>query len=172
MTTQRGIGWLAVMACLSLLLALAHPAVTRADDGTPAAGATAQSGDGSGAAAGAGTLQTADTVANPTTNNATDNASTGGGQPATGGQTDTNTSAGAADSRTARSGRSQSWLTIQIGPDSSMVRSRRWRRPHSSQVMVIRIGRRPVSGLCCVLCRPRGRCQLPEQRRRKVEKGG
>ncbi len=50
--------------------------------------------------------------------------------------------AGAADtvcSSTARRGSSQSWQMIQIAPGSPTALSRRWRRPHSSQVMVMRI---------------------------------
>jgi hypothetical protein len=42
-------------------------------------------------------------------------------------------------SSTAWSGSSQLWHTIQIGPGSLTRRSRRWRSPHSSQVMVTRI---------------------------------
>jgi hypothetical protein len=37
------------------------------------------------------------------------------------------------------------WHTIQIGPGSLMRRSRRWRSPHSSQVMVTRISLRSVA---------------------------
>src|SRR5581483_11383616 len=43
-------------------------------------------------------------------------------------------------SSTARRGSSQSWQTIQMGPGCSTLRSRRCRRPQSSQVMVMRMG--------------------------------
>lgn len=46
---------------------------------------------------------------------------------------------GAGPSRTAWSGSSQEWHTIQIGPGSLTRRSSRWRSPQSSQVMVTRI---------------------------------
>jgi len=48
-------------------------------------------------------------------------------------------------SSTAWSGSSQLWHTIQIGPGSLTRRSRRWRSPHSSQVMVTRISWRSVA---------------------------
>jgi hypothetical protein len=46
---------------------------------------------------------------------------------------------GAGPSRTAWSGSSHEWHTIQIGPGSVTCRSSRWRSPQSSQVMVTRI---------------------------------
>jgi hypothetical protein len=51
----------------------------------------------------------------------------------------------ATPSSTAWSGSSQLWHTIQIGPGSLTRRSRRWRSPHSSQVMVTRISWRSVA---------------------------
>ena len=46
---------------------------------------------------------------------------------------------GIGSSSTAWSGISQLWQTIQIGPGVVIRRSRRWRSPHSSQVMDTRI---------------------------------
>ena len=51
----------------------------------------------------------------------------------------------ATPSSTACSGSSQLWHTIQMGPGSLTRRSRRWRSPHSSQVMVTRISWRSVA---------------------------
>jgi hypothetical protein len=48
-------------------------------------------------------------------------------------------------SSTAWRGSSQLWHTIQMGPGSLTRRSRRWRSPHSSQVMVTRISWRSVA---------------------------